>query len=156
MVAGQRICDPGRGLASTTKNFGVSQTEDGCRGQHADICVLDTGSVARSDMQRILAAGQRICGPDRRFWLRDKGFVAQTDDSGCQAEELWLRHTILVARRRICDPDRRFWLPDKGFVLILIVCRACPGGQLGGPGSQRRSSGSPSAGRAGASELLKI
>ena len=36
----------------------------------------------------ILAARQRIGSPDRGFWLPDRGFEAQTEDSGCYPEAL--------------------------------------------------------------------
>ena len=44
-----------------------------------------------------LAAGQISGSPDRGSWLPERGFVGQTEDSGCQTENLWPRQRILGA-----------------------------------------------------------
>ena len=48
----------------------------------------------------MLAAGQISGSPDRGSWLPERGFVGQTEDSGCQTENLWPRQRILGAIQR--------------------------------------------------------
>ena len=48
----------------------------------------------------MLAAGQISGSPDRGTWLPERGFVGQTEDSGCQTENLWPGQRILGAIQR--------------------------------------------------------
>ena len=52
----------------------------------------------------MLAAGQISGSPDRGSWLPERGFVGQTEDSGCQTEDL--------------RPERGFWLLGEVFRLL--------------------------------------